>query len=603
MRPFISKKTYLVGAVEEQLIPTVTASAVSVPLYALSSPLSAGSGLTVDTTAVGGALTAAIYHTAAAGTGYAAGDLILVEGGLNGILKVATIGALGAVATLTVYQGGSGYTTGSAVATDPCPGFCLELPKYLTIQDGIYSEQIYITAISASAGVYSLTCTALANTYTAPYASIITPGIAITLQNKDFNCRIRNITGQPKVTFDGDNEQYATGTFRKDLSIATTQEGDISFDEKVAVSLSAGSGCELDITASSGAITAATPHAAAAGTGYAKGDWLNVVQVSANGGLVVVTAVTAVGGVSTVLIANAGHGYTTDATGAVTATANMVPTWNKFMRGMGHTVFLYTTKGVGLRSLKNADDVTMTLWLVHVQGGASPVGLAYKFSGCYGDGGVKAEMTQAYKLNGKFQGKFVGTEALTNAQITLLTAPDTNIPEKMLSNVAKTITGGYPTIASTGTTNTGTSLDLRVSSWELSFGNTISAVPKQSDSTGHDYYMRVDQSPKLTIDPLEKPTAEEDVNAAVQGQTTYDLLLQSALTSPRISLECPCAQLTAYPGMADKNGFIVQNRTYGLKGNNITTSDVSPAGSTPSNGVQPSIPDEAPYEILIGSRS
>jgi hypothetical protein len=301
------------------------------------------------------------------------------------------------------------------------------------------------------------------------------------------------------------------------------------------------------------------------------------------------------------LLANAGTGYTT-ATSLVT-TVDYVPTWNKFMRGTGHTVKIYSTKGAGFLPIRDADETTMTFWLCHVQGGAAPTALAYKFAGCFGDGSIKAEMTQAYKLIGKFQGKFTGTSDLTTAQISLLTAPDTNIPEKMLSNKVETISGGYPTIASTGTTFTGTALELRISSWELQFGNTISALPKQSDSTGHDYFMRVEQNPKLVIDPLQKVKAEEDVEGDVGNQVTKDILIQSALTAPHVSVECPVAQLTSYPGMADKNGFIVQNRTYGLKGNNITTSDATTYGAVPSNGIQPAIPDEVAYEILIGSRA
>ena len=599
MRPFIKNKSILIGAVEEQPVPTVAALATSIPLGTLTSPMSAGSGLTVDTTAAAGVLTAAVIHSAAAGTGYAVGDLILVEGGLNGILRVATIGALGAVATLTAYQGGTGYTTASAAVADPLPGFCLEFPRVFIIQDGTYSEQITVTSIAATSGVYSVVCSALVNTYTAPTASILTPGVPVVLQNKDFNCRIRNITGLPKVDFDGETEKFATGDFRKDLGIATTQEGDITFEEKVAVSMSAGTGLTLDVTAASGPITAATPKSGNLGTGYAKGDWLTVVQAGGSGGLVVVTAVGAAGAVSSVLIANAGAGYNS---ATATVLPDYVPTWNKFMRAMGHTVKVYTTKGVGFLPINIAEDNSMTIWFVNVQGGANPKGLAYKFAGCMGTGTLKGEMTQAYKLSGKFQGKFMGTVDLTTAQIALITAPDTNNPEKMLSNSVRSITG-YPTIASTGTSITGTALDWRVSTWELDFGNTISPLPKQSDSSGHDFYIITDRSPKLTIDPIQKTIAEEDVYSIVMNETTVDILIQSALANPHISVEAPNAQMTAYPGMADKNGIINHNRVYGLKGNNITTSDVSLRGTVPSGGVQPAIPDESPYEILIGARA
>lgn len=74
----------------------------------------AGSGLTVDTTVVGGAITAVAIN--AGGTGYAKGDYVTVATGTGAQLLVTDVAA-GVVTGLAVIEGGSGYSALSAQAT------------------------------------------------------------------------------------------------------------------------------------------------------------------------------------------------------------------------------------------------------------------------------------------------------------------------------------------------------------------------------------------------------------------------------------------------------------------------------------------------------
>jgi hypothetical protein len=276
---FRQTKTILVGKVEEQLIPSVTASATTIPLGTVAELLSAGSGATATITVSGGAIATAVIG--AGGTGYAVGDQLLVEGGTGGVLQVATIGAPGVIATYTILVAGTGYSAGTD-ATDPLPTLSQDLPHEFVIQDILTSERITISGLSAATGAYSahisVPSTGLVNSYSAPFASILTPGVQQVMTSSHFNCRLRNIAMTPKIEMDGESEKFATGDHRKDQSISGVRTGTITFQDKVAVNQFLGTGAEVDFTAVAGAITAVTaaPTSGHAGTGYNVGDLLTV---------------------------------------------------------------------------------------------------------------------------------------------------------------------------------------------------------------------------------------------------------------------------------------------------------------------------------------
>ncbi len=77
------------------------------------------------------AIQIAVPHSGAAGTGYVPGDLVGVVqgGGSNGQLRVATVGAGGAVTALSTIVGlqGTGYTTGTGLGTTGGTGTGLEV--------------------------------------------------------------------------------------------------------------------------------------------------------------------------------------------------------------------------------------------------------------------------------------------------------------------------------------------------------------------------------------------------------------------------------------------------------------------------------------------
>jgi len=102
-----------------------------------------GSGATFTTTVNGqGAITSATVTSGSTGSGYAVGDVLGVGGaGTSGTLTVATLASggsngLGAIATVTILNAGTGYIAGSNVATTfltASPGSTVSVPSLAVV--------------------------------------------------------------------------------------------------------------------------------------------------------------------------------------------------------------------------------------------------------------------------------------------------------------------------------------------------------------------------------------------------------------------------------------------------------------------------------------
>jgi hypothetical protein len=103
-----------------QVLTTPTAnsftvvSAIGAPTGSISTT-AGGTSLTINTTAVSGAITAVAIN--AAGSGYANGDTLLLAGGTAGYIKVTSVSASGAVLSVQIFGQGSGYSSASGVST------------------------------------------------------------------------------------------------------------------------------------------------------------------------------------------------------------------------------------------------------------------------------------------------------------------------------------------------------------------------------------------------------------------------------------------------------------------------------------------------------
>lgn len=390
-----------------------------------------------------------------------------------------------------------------------------------------------------------------------------------------------------------------------------------------------GTGLKVDYTGAAGAITSPSVNGGNGGTGYVTGDLVLVA-----GGLGGILVVTAAGGVAQSLAILTGYAGTTYPTGAQTGIATSTPTsgtggvvkvltvvsatgaiasldttpvvagtgyytdshvagvsttlkyqslpvWSKFCRGQGRIIHFYTNKGIGLRDVAAADQVTLTLGMCYVQGGGAPVGEMYTFAGCAGTGGPEADgLGKPWTLKGSMTGKFVEAINLTNAQILAMTGMETALPEKMLSNAIQTTDN-----------DTAVVVPVRVSKFSYDFGCKVSPVGNQADDTGYDYFMITDRDPKITFDPLLKPISEEDIITNVKDEHSFDITIQSAISSPNITIEGPRGQLMM-PTFGAKEGQVDTARTYRLLGNELG-----------SGAAQALLPDECSGEILLWARS
>ena len=115
-----------------QVLTTPTAnsftfiSAAGTPTGSISTT-AGGSALTINTTAVNGAITAVVIN--AGGSGYAIGDTLLLAGGTAGYVKVTSISATGVVLAVSIFGQGTGYTTASGVTT-----------SYFATQNAVYAR-------------------------------------------------------------------------------------------------------------------------------------------------------------------------------------------------------------------------------------------------------------------------------------------------------------------------------------------------------------------------------------------------------------------------------------------------------------------------------
>jgi len=111
-------------------------------------PSTSGTGLTIDTTVVGGMVTAAVIN--AGGTGYTAGDIVYIlsdDGTRDAVITIDTVSA-GVVTAITLSEGGEGFTSsGTGVATQELEVFLVNNQKsggrYPQIKKNIVVESIF----------------------------------------------------------------------------------------------------------------------------------------------------------------------------------------------------------------------------------------------------------------------------------------------------------------------------------------------------------------------------------------------------------------------------------------------------------------------------
>jgi hypothetical protein len=262
-----------------------------------------------------------------------------------------------------------------------------------------------------------------------------------------------------------------------------------------------------------------------------------------------------------------------------------VPVWDKLMRTMGHIRRKYSTAGIGYLPMIHANEVTATIWIINPENVSTPAAQVFRYVGCHGGNGssiAASKVGDVYMLTAKYMGAYIGTQDITWAEARLLTAPQTTIPEVLLNNTATA------PMRVDGSNTTG---NLTISQFSLDFGGTVNSMLDQSTSTGIAYYATQDRDPRLSVNPYMTRKALDDFDYIVSNSVTGKVTIQSAPTTPHITIEVPQGQLLS-PSMASREGFQSQSRVYRCLRNNLGS------GASESN-----IPDACMYQVLIGAMS
>ena len=228
-----------------------------------------------------------------------------------------------------------------------------------------------------------------------------------------------------------------------------------------------------------------------------------------------------------------------------------------FAKACGLATQDYTTTGVGLQDRMSADEATLSIWVVDIQGGAaSPTGVAMKFKGCIGDMTLSAENSPApIMASYAFQGVFTDEVDLANGAL----------PAYVGTAVEDALAHMWTNYACTVHSDT-----LNISAWSLTTGNSIEMVRDQSSDTGVSHFAIVDKNPRLQINPLRVAVATEDPYAVITGNAVAPItFLQGAGSSvAKFKLYFPNTQLISN-GQALREGLRGFDRTYKLLRNEM----------------------------------
>jgi hypothetical protein len=396
-------------------------------------------------------------------------------------------------------------------------------------------------------------------------ASILTPGMEIAIQSADFNCRFKTLSDAPKIDMDDEASRFATGDEGRDTSIAGARSAEINFTEKLS--------------------------------------WAGDVTT--------------------------------------------VPVWSKLMRSMGHIMKKYTTTGIGFLPHTWANETTATVWVLAPENSMRPTSTVYRYRGAHGGNGSSisvGKIGDVYMLTGKLSAAYVGTQELPFASARVLTYLETKVPEVMLSNqvtvpavfgkscvpsgyatVAALVTGEVLTVGSNFYTSNGSDTTdgalatakgsaiaagdifkvltsstcsyvtpektVEISQFTLDFGGVVNPFLDQSTSTGNAYFATQDRDPKFTCNPYHIRKSADDIDFVVSQMMTGKIKVQSALSSPHLTIEVPNAQLLS-PALGSREGYVSTDRAYRCLRND-----------TGAGAKDTALPKQVMYEVLIGARS
>ena len=529
--------------------------------------------------------------------------------GLNQVYKHGILAIEEAVVGSNLAVGATSITCGVRVLSQSVPVFVTDGKTPYTLRDESITssgspncEKIVITSNGAPSftpasdglgyiGNFTLTVSGfngsawsggLVNAYSqANRPTILIPGVEVLPTSNDFNLRFKTLSDAPKIDFDDEASRFASGDEGRDLSIAGARSGEISFTEKLSWAGSVSAVPTWDkvmkanghITIRRGKGTFVQPSTGnTGGTAFASlSALISHYSLSLNSYFWTDGTDTTAGDLQT---AKGGSGTLSYADSF--EVTQITPSDQILYVGLAGIEYINST---------HSNEVTATIWIINPEDGMSPTSTVYRYRGCHGGSGSSVsagKVGDPYMLTIKMSGAYVGTLEILASQARSLTNPTATTPEVLLNN---TVT------VPARVNGADTTKEVEVSQFNLDFGGVVSAFIDQSTSTGNAYFKTDDRDPKFIINPYHVRKTLDDIDNTVTNMTTGKVTVQSAPSTPHITIEIPNAQLLS-PALASREGIINTNRTYRALRNN-----------TGSGASESALYDGVMYSILIGARN
>jgi hypothetical protein len=229
---------------------------------------------------------------------------------------------------------------------------------------------------------------------------------------------------------------------------------------------------------------------------------------------------------------------------AVNSSGLLAPNWTKFMNGCGVSgVVASGTWGSGLALFpsKYLAEQSMTLGVYELERGVNPSGVQFEFAGAMGNATISTEGTgKPYVVGFEFTGGLNDITDVVEADIPVLTSPETTIPDRFL-NGSGTIDGEV----------------VCISTMEFNLGNTISPVQCVGAESGYGKFAITAMDPSITINP----TLMRQSDFAFWDNFTQGTIQALVIETEQFRLEIPRAQITS-ASIQDDDGIVRTSLTY-----------------------------------------
>ena len=270
-------------------------------------------------------------------------------------------------------------------------------------------------------------------------------------------------------------------------------------------------------------------------------------------------------GGDTAISGTRGATFTSNTKMAQGSTLATAPAWGKCLESCGAVGTSYVGTGYSFEPLQSGDAQTSTFAVVEVSDDGTPVGLQDSAKGVMGNFTMSAEgVGSPVMVSYEWKGAFTSLADVTNANIPVLTSPDTS--------VGANFQNGDVTIGGTS---------FCVQSFSFNAGNSIEYLLCPSEATGIKYATIVNRVPTMTLSMVSPTASSYNPYDVIKNNTEAEVVLTFGV----FTFTIPVAQVTSY-SKTDINGRVGYELTLKLNRN---------------SGANGSLANESTWQILQGA--